>query len=63
FLTAYGGVGDDLAARARGWAVLFSLMLIGIGRAERPSYAAAGQAALRTVSETARPARQGRHGG
>ena len=46
FLHAYGPVDDALLARARGWAVLFGLMLLGIGLADKPTYEPVARATL-----------------
>ncbi len=46
FHDAYGGVDDALAQRARGWALLFSLMFLSIGLDGRPSYEAVGRSTL-----------------
>jgi len=46
FAEAYGGVDDDLRARARAWAVLLGLVLLGLGRSDRPTYEAVGRATL-----------------
>ena len=54
FATAYGGIDDQLAARSLGWAVLFALMLLGIGLDDRPTYAAVGRSTLaRAIAHTA----------
>lgn len=54
FFDAYGPVSADLHDRARGWAALFALMLVSIGNdprpdSGRPTYAAAGHAALQRL--------------
>ncbi|WP_030158726.1 aminoglycoside phosphotransferase family protein [Streptomyces sp. NRRL S-244] len=56
FFSAYGGADEALIRRARGWAVLRSISLIGIGRAwerglpgGRPTWGRAGWAALDRV--------------
>lgn len=46
FLAGYGGIDDALEVRARGWAALFALMLLGIGLEGRPSYEAVGRRTL-----------------
>lgn len=53
FRSAYGGVGQDLERRGRGWALLFGLMLLEIGLAGargrpggRPSYEPIGRRTL-----------------
>jgi aminoglycoside phosphotransferase (APT) family kinase protein len=54
FATAYGGIDDQLAARSLGWAVLFALMLLGIGLDDRPTYAAVGRSTLaKAIAHTA----------
>lgn len=49
FGAAYGGVAAALAARARGWAALFGLLLLGIGRADKPTYEAVARGTLDRV--------------
>jgi len=51
FLDAYGELAPDTERRSLGWAVLLALMLIGIGLADRPSYAVVGRSALRRAIE------------
>lgn len=51
FAAAYGGVDPDLGRRSRGWAMLFGLMLLGIGRAGRPTYRAVGRCSIATAME------------
>ncbi len=46
FHAGYGGIDDALEVRARGWAALFALMLLGIGLEGRPSYEAVGRRTL-----------------
>ncbi len=46
FWASYGDPQPDLVRRARGWAVLFSLMLFEIGLEGRPSYAEIGRSTL-----------------
>lgn len=46
FWASYGEPEPDLVRRARGWAVLFSLMLLEIGLEGRPTYAEVGRATL-----------------
>lgn len=43
---AYGGADDALWARARGWAVLFGLMLLAIGLDDKPTYEPVGRRTL-----------------
>lgn len=50
FHAAYGGVDDDLEMRSLGWAVLFGLMLLGIGLDDRPTYETVGRATLARVT-------------
>jgi aminoglycoside phosphotransferase (APT) family kinase protein len=52
FLHTYGPVDDALVARARGWAVLFGLMLLGIGLADRPTYEPVARATLARATAT-----------
>jgi len=52
-LDAYGGADPDLVARAKGWAVLFSLLFVSIGRDGRADYAAVGRDGLRRVTADA----------
>ena len=49
FHAAYGAVDDALAKRTLGWAVLFGLMLLGIGLGGRPTYEAVGRSTLDKV--------------
>ena len=49
FHAAYGGVDDALEMRSLGWAVLFGLMLLGIGLDDRPTYETVGRATLARV--------------
>jgi aminoglycoside phosphotransferase (APT) family kinase protein len=46
FNVAYGGVDDGLERRSLAWAVLFALMLLGIGLGDRPSYETVGRSTL-----------------
>ena len=46
-LETYGDRDADLIARALGWAVLFGLFFLEIGRGDRPTYRAVGLATLR----------------
>jgi aminoglycoside phosphotransferase (APT) family kinase protein len=46
FWAGYGPPSADLIARSRGWAILFSLMLLEIGLEGRPTYAVVGRATL-----------------
>lgn len=46
FEAAYGGVDDAVRRRTRGWAVLFGLLLLGLGLTDRPTYEAPGRRAL-----------------
>jgi aminoglycoside phosphotransferase (APT) family kinase protein len=46
FVHAYGGVHEDLRARALGWSALFGLMLVAIGHDHRPTYARMGRRTL-----------------
>ncbi len=46
FHAAYGGIDEALDIRARGWAALFALMLLGIGLDGRPSYETVGRRTL-----------------
>jgi aminoglycoside phosphotransferase (APT) family kinase protein len=48
-LEAYGGADDDLRARARGWAVLFSVFFVSLGRGGREDYGTEGERMLRRV--------------
>ena len=52
FVEAYGGIDADLAARARAWAALFGVILLGLGRTDRPSYEAVGRATLARLTAT-----------
>jgi aminoglycoside phosphotransferase (APT) family kinase protein len=53
-LDAYGPVDGDLVLRARGWAILFSLLFCSIGRDGREDYAAVGRDGLRRVAAASR---------
>lgn len=53
FVEAYGGIDADLMARARAWAALLGLVLLGIGRSDRPSYEAVGRATLARLTSSA----------
>jgi aminoglycoside phosphotransferase (APT) family kinase protein len=46
FARAYGGMDDDLEARALGWSVLFGLMLLAIGLDDRHTYEPIGRRTL-----------------
>jgi len=46
-LDAYGGADPALVARARGWALLFSMLFVSIGREGRPGYGVVGRDGLR----------------
>ena len=46
FLRAYARIDAAVVARARGWAVLFGLMLLGIGLADKPTYEPVARATL-----------------
>ena len=46
FAAAYGDHDPDLWRRARGWAVLFGLMLLAVGLEGRPTYEAVGRRTL-----------------
>lgn len=54
FFDAYGGADDALVARARAWAAWLALVLLGIGRTDRPSYEAVGRATLDRLAASAR---------
>ena len=54
FLSAYGDAAADLVRRARGWAILFALMFVEIGLAQRPAYARIGHATIETVLREAK---------
>ena len=54
FAAAYGPVTDDLLRRARGWAVLFGLLEIGIGLEDPPSYLAMGMRTIERVIDSVR---------
>jgi aminoglycoside phosphotransferase (APT) family kinase protein len=45
-----GGVSDATWARAKGWAVLFGVMLLESGLVDHPRHAAMGEATLRRVA-------------
>lgn len=49
FASSYGGIDDALEMRSLGWAVLFGLMLLGIGLDDRPPYETVGRRALARV--------------
>jgi len=51
FAKTYGGIHRDLERRTLGWVVLFSLMLLSIGKDDRPSYGVVGEAALAKAIE------------
>lgn len=53
FWGSYGGRDDALERRGRGWAVLFSLMLLEIGLEGRPTYAEVGRASLERLTAPA----------
>jgi aminoglycoside phosphotransferase (APT) family kinase protein len=49
FQAGYGALDDALEKRSLGWAVLFGLMLLGIGLRDRPSYEIVGRSTLDKV--------------
>ena len=54
FVHAYGSVDRALISRARGWAVLFGLVLLDIGLVDKPSYEPVARATLDRVTSPAR---------
>jgi len=51
FRAAYGGTDVDLERRSLGWALLFALMLLGIGLEDRPTYARVARSTLARIVE------------
>jgi aminoglycoside phosphotransferase (APT) family kinase protein len=54
FWASYGRTDPDLVHRARGWSVLFGLMLLEIGLEGRPTYATVGRAILARMADETR---------
>jgi aminoglycoside phosphotransferase (APT) family kinase protein len=52
FFDAYGPIDDDLYHRSRGWATLFSLFFISLGREGRPQYERIGRQTLERVTSS-----------
>lgn len=50
-LDAYGGVSEATLRRARGWAVLFGVMLLDSGLVDNPQHASIGEGILRRLDE------------
>jgi hypothetical protein len=50
-MQAYGGQPADVWARARGWAVLFGVVLLDSGLVDHPRHAAMGALTLARVEE------------
>lgn len=49
-IDAYGGLSEATLARARGWAILFGLLLLDSGLVDHPDHAAIGQKILQCVA-------------
>jgi hypothetical protein len=51
-IEAYGGCSEATLVRAKGWAILFGVILLDSGMVDHPHHAAIGQKILRCVAES-----------
>jgi aminoglycoside phosphotransferase (APT) family kinase protein len=51
-IDAYGKVSQETLARARGWAILFGVVLLDSGLVDHPQHAAIGQKILQCVAQS-----------